>query len=102
MTYEGYFLDGMPHGSGYGKLRGGEWFRGEWEHGKPFNGQCVQTKVAADTFGDFIYIYKGSLKNGVWDGQGKLGYFEEKFASREIWTYEGEFSQGHCHGQVTT
>eukprot|EP00960_Hanusia_phi_P028712 747574-Hanusia_phi.AAC.2 len=99
MRYEGYFLDGVPHGSGYGKLRGGEWFRGEWQHGKPFNGQCVQSKVAADTFGDFVFIYKGSLRNGVWDGHGKLGYFEEKFATREIWTYDGEFAQGHCHGQ---
>ena len=98
--YEGYALDGKPHGKGKVKWDNGDTYDGEWKNGLKegygvyqwSNGDRYEGEWDADTmegqgkqeymlarwereafsFDGVRAIYQGSFANGLWNGEGLL------------------------------
>ena len=79
-TYKGNMKNGLPHGKGTMKIKGGE-FNGTWKNGIPQKGTLVKK------YG----VYTGNLKNGVPNGRGT---YESSSA-----ILNGNWKGGKMHGK---
>ena len=109
--YQGAIYDNKPHGIGELNKGNGDRYSGKFKHGDMISGEII--------FADDDTYYKGDLKNGFFNGQGKMvwankieyeGYFENSMLSgkgkitkiieidkNEI--YEGNFTENEFNGK---
>lgn len=120
--YQGGYKNCVKHGFGvfYNPVTGGIIFEGQWENdwpingkayditgqkieyqGKFLNGKCdgIGTYYTCNKYGKSETIYKGSFKDGAYDGHGILLKTNGKYFSDDCgFTYNGNFSNGEKNG----
>ena len=89
LKYVGQLKKGKLHGYGNAEWRNGSWYKGQWRNGE-FHGKGQYFVPGSEGF-----LYLGSFRDNIIDGQGVLKYNSGA-------SFVGEVAQGHLKKCIYT